>query len=199
MSGQSAIGATFTLDQSSFLTDTASLTFGPTDDFDDLSSGDVAGPIVRGDFVIDATPGTLHVATDAATAATGSTVRPHRNNAGAPNVMTFTFNGPVNAVSFNFDGSPAFADDVVTISAGGMSIDISGATEGSDDLFVGIFDLTTSFTEVSFTFATRVGNGTFGIDDVTATAIAPVPLPATLPVALSGLALAGFVARRRRA
>ncbi|MEO0380189.1 MAG: VPLPA-CTERM sorting domain-containing protein [Pseudomonadota bacterium] len=104
--------------------------------------------------------------------------------------VTFSF---ANAITyFGF-----FHIDAGTPAANGFSFASSAATGNSAEFGGLTFDLSDNVTEV--VFSSISGDGTWGLDSfVFGTSPAPVPVPAGLPLLLSGALAFGLIRRRQR-
>lgn len=130
---------------------------------------------------------------------------------GFDDAVTFTTAQPYRAVSFDLLNNPnfAFLATDVTLSAGGLSLDVAPGAGGGTPVataverrFFGIIGAAATIDTAMLTFdapGTSIGevdNVTFyGVDDTTVTP--PIPVPAALPLLLGGIG--ALAALRRRA
>lgn len=178
-------------------------------DFDDMTYGDIiaSGDTVGGiTFAYDFS-GVQMMVTDDAGGVYPTTSSP--NLLGTDDADMFQDGddfdlsfAPASAIGMYFITADQMADDDITLTAGGGSIDLlvsSGVDLGDDwyAYFLGIIDVETTFTTASIT---TIGEGYFlyNVDDITtATSGAePVPEPGTL--LLLGTGLLGLFYRMRR-
>lgn len=182
----SALAApTLTTDAAAFATATASVSF-TTETFNGLTAGDFLAPaqdfglfgVVNSFFILPVSSGFLCTA--------GSCLN-------VVNAMTFTFDSPVNAISF--DISNHTVPYSVTVDGGSA---ITLPSQGAPGMhFVGIYDLTTPFTALTLS----VGNGNTNVDNLSfgaAAAVTETLEPASVAVLATGL-LGLMVGRRKQA
>jgi hypothetical protein len=141
---------------------------------------DLAGPFGSANGGPDLTPGNILIILGP------STNGPDDDMLGG--TITFNFSRPVDLLAFDFFDTEAAQDDglVVTTNTGGSS----GVLTAGDNEY-GTFD--TPFLEI--TTATFTFGGSGGIDNLQ---IAPIPVPAALPLLFSALGMFWVLGRRRR-
>lgn len=106
---------------------------------------------------------------------------------------TLAFVTAQNAVGFFIGG---LGDKTLSIAVDGASV-VDLPNPSATFTFVGLYDLATPFSSVSI-FAPGAPSGAgFQIDEVRLGRVAPIPVPATLPLLLAGLAGLGSVGARR--
>lgn len=103
--------------------------------------------------------------------------------------ITFTFDEAINALSFgvNSGSTETFVVDGETV----------GNSGGAYSYFVGIYNLANPFTSVTISAAGGFPQFLFDIDNMNFGQVAPVPVPASLPLLAGGLGLAAWAATRR--
>lgn len=180
------------------------------------TAGDViaSGSTIQGVTFTPSLPHGFELAVDGTGGTSGSNVLGASSNSGVAvgqfglgDVVDFSLSQPTLAFGmfivtnsgFNF-----FADDA-TLSAAGTSVTNPTGVAGTDvngvnALFLGIVDDLAAFNAASIQFGPTPGafsGAFFEIDDIVVYT-APVPIPAALPLFLTGLAALGFTGWRRR-
>ena len=106
--------------------------------------------------------------------------------------ITFSFAAPTTQFGISFSDQN-FSNRPVTFRLGGLSVDtFSLTTPNSADLNTFFFEASTAFDSVTLDL-----NGVY-IDSIHVGGLAPVPLPAGLPLLVAGLGGLGLASRKKK-
>jgi hypothetical protein len=180
---------------------------------DDFSTADFASPLYRGmgaggpiegPHIVDLARGRLGNVTGADTVGVRSSVNASEGDNGP---TTIFFSGFHQAISFTLGSLGATSEEDLTITlSNGASIDLTGDVSTDPDNVVRFVGLTSDMAFNSITFEDTVGGrgAQVNIDNLAVGGLAPVdtlpvvPLPASLPLLLGALGVAGWASRRKR-
>ena len=146
----------------------------------DFGGGDVSSPL----FGTPAIDGTFRLNNDRVQRVAGD------DATAEPQFTTFNFSQDITAASLTISGFGGSEEATLSLS-NGASVVISGASNG-------FFGFSSDMGFNAFTFADSGSGARFNIDDLSVVTAAAVPLPASLPMLLGALGLAGWASRRRR-
>ncbi|MEP1199158.1 VPLPA-CTERM sorting domain-containing protein [Tateyamaria sp.] len=168
----------------------------PVDNFIDFETGftdgqNLNGTTLAGGATVNATVGSTSIEAGAGSIGGSNPIGAFALEASdaSGESFTLTFGSAITYFS-------AFYIDAGSPSINGVSFSSTGAS-GDTATFAGLtFDLADNVTEISFTSID--GDGRWGIDDISFGTASAVPLPAGLPLLLSGGLALGLMRRRKR-